>query len=256
MNIIARFNTERGAMTLEAVLFLPVFILAVMTLVGFIRMIGVHEKVTHAALDETNRLIAEAYAVKTPVGFAGRIEGRIKDENPKIREVTVSKFGYLYRDLYGSGIISFQLNGKAEMHMPLDFGQTYEMENRFKCRGFIGKQNRTAVLSFDEMEREGNSEIVWIFPMSGKRYHGEACIYVKNNPRQQVLNQRIRRQYEPCKLCKPEGLMNGVFVYCFPKTGEVYHKADCKVIDKYTVEIEREHAVEKGYTPCSKCGGE
>lgn len=249
------FNTEKGSITLETAIFLPVFFLAVITLGSFIKIVGVNENLTHAVMDETNKLMSQAYIIKAAPGFPGNVESRIAEENPRLQEIELSKFSYLYQDFYEDSLISFQVKGAVKVKLPLGFHQGYVIENRIKCRGFVGKKNRNDIFSFDDMEKDGDSNIVWVFPMSGKRYHNQTCGYVKANPTQQVLNQLIRQRYKPCKLCKPEELINGAFVYCFLKSGEVYHKADCKTVDKYTVEIEKEEALEKGYTPCSKCEG-
>ena len=44
-------------------------------------------------------------------------------------------------------------------------------------------------------------------------------------------------------------------VFCFQESGMAYHTADCRIVERYYVEIEKGKAEEQGYTPCSKCGG-
>jgi len=249
-------TTKKGYITLEAAIFLPVFIIAVLTLGYFIKVIGIQENVTYSAMDEANRLASQAYLIRAAPGFPNDLESRLQQENRAAEDVQVSGFHYLYSDLENDGLISFSVSGKVRLNLPFDLKNGFGMENHFKCRGFIGKSNRGTVMSFDDMEKEGDSQMVWIFPMSGTRYHSKSCSYVTAYATQVVLNSAIRSRYEPCRLCKPQDLPDGSFVYCFLNAGGAYHRADCKTIDRYTIEIEKEEALKKGYLPCSKCQGE
>lgn len=57
---------------------------------------------------------------------------------------------------------------------------------------------------------------------------------------------------------KQFSVVNEVQIYVFPKYGERYHIAGCKMFriypDNYIVMFKNE-AIEKGYTPCKLCGG-
>ncbi|MCE2604266.1 hypothetical protein LH384_34820, partial [Pseudomonas aeruginosa] len=78
----------------------------------------------------------------------------------------------------------------------------------------IGKAALANPMAFSEMETNGDSRIVWIFPMWGKKYHQEECTYIKANAKQLVLTGQIRKNYQPCLLCKPDRLPLGSLVYC------------------------------------------
>ncbi len=96
---------------------------------------------------------------------------------------------------------------------------------------------------------------VWVFPVAVERYHVVDCPYIKVNARQMLLTDSIRRRYEACSLCDPQGLPNGSLIYCFPRAGKVYHRASCTQVDRYVVSMSVTEAEKKGYTPCSKCEG-
>lgn len=70
------------------------------------------------------------------------------------------------------------------------------------------------------------------------------------------------RKNTPMARAEIESPKESHIVYIFPAWGERYHKKTCKyVTDSYKmdnwhyVEIQKEDAKAKGYTPCLKCGG-
>ena len=47
----------------------------------------------------------------------------------------------------------------------------------------------------------------------------------------------------------------GTRVYVFPEYGSRYHLSGCRVLERRCIEIEKDVAKARKYTPCSKCGG-
>ena len=43
--------------------------------------------------------------------------------------------------------------------------------------------------------------------------------------------------------------------FCFGSDGTAYHRGTCRTINRKSVAIDKSEAVERGYAPCSKCGG-
>ncbi|MEG0829038.1 MAG: hypothetical protein RSD88_00250 [Anaerovoracaceae bacterium] len=248
-------NTEKGFFTVEAAIFLPIFILGILTLGYLVKIVGITEGVSYIVLDETQYMAAQAYKTKVPLGFSQKVEKRVKKEAPLAKNIKVSKVRYLYNNGTTDGLISFQTDFFNDINLPLNFYPGMWMKTKVLCRGFVGARPKKDHMPFDEMEREGESHLVWIFPMAGKKYHDEKCTYVVNDPKQMICNQGIKARYSPCKLCHPEKLPLGSIIYCFITTGKAYHQGSCKTIDKYTVEIEKDEAKKKGYGPCSKCKG-
>ena len=246
---------KKGYITLEAAIFLPIFIIAVLTLGYFIKIYSTAENITYAMLDETSLLAARASSVKTAPLFCGNLKERVEEENGQTDKINISSFRYLHRDGKQDNLITVACSYRIRLALPFPVTDGAEMESRIRCRGFTGVKKTASPMSFDEMERDGAWNPVWIFPMSGKKYHSESCRYVKENAKQMVLTGALKRQYRPCGLCKPETLPVGMYVYCFTDSGHAYHRKNCRQVDKYTVEIDREEAQRKGYLPCSKCGG-
>ena len=65
----------------------------------------------------------------------------------------------------------------------------------------------------------------------------------------------IRAKYRPCPLCGSGRASSGARIYYFPSAGEAYHLSGCSALQRNYVEIDKKDAIERGYTPCSKCGG-
>ena len=244
-------------MTVEAAILLPIFIIGVLTLAYVIKLMAVQEAVFHSYTDEARRMSSEALIYKSEPFFESRLKNRLYEEIPiDISEVNLEDFKYLYYYKGNSGIISMNLDYQVNIRLPIKFYESLLISETLIVRGFIGADEELMPMPFEEMEREEDSQLVWIFPRSGGRYHQEKCTYISMDPREVLLSNSIRREFDPCSICKPSGIFNGNLVYCFIKTGESYHRGSCPIVDKYVISIEKDEAIKKGYTPCLKCGGE
>jgi hypothetical protein len=255
LRFMAKQNTKKGSYTLEAAIFLPLFIVGILTLGFTIRMIATAENITFAATDEAR--LAAGYSYNIPVAplFSSNLQNRIIDENPDTSLVDVGKFRYLYQNPEFDGLISFRVNYWVRAGLPLGMIEGMEVSQQYRCRGFIGRTAEGTAFSFDEMETNSSAMMVWLFPEGGERYHKKSCTFISSYPMQVILNQEIRRQYEPCAKCGSANSENGTFVCCFQAYGEAYHLQSCPTVDKYVISMERNQAEARGYTPCLKCGG-
>ena len=241
---------------MEAAIFLPIFIIGVLTFAYLIKFLSVQEGVFHSFVDEARVVGAEAPVnpLSAPF-FEPKLKERIYDENEGlVSNADVAYFLYLYPSHGMTGLISMDLNYDVDIKLPIPFYDKLPVSESLIFRGFIGKEEVQNPLSFDEMEKEKSSDPVWIFPRAGGRYHGEDCTYIKSEPRQMTMTNQIRRKYDPCGICDSGDLSDGSLVYCF-KTGHSFHTGSCPAVDKYVISVEKEDAVRRGYTPCSKCGG-
>ena len=252
-----RHNIRRrgGYITLEAALVLPLFIIAVLAIGYYIKVFGVMENVSYSMMDETARIASKAYITESVPLFESKLKKRITEDVPEAEDVDISAFRYLYTDGDKNDLIYVRTGFEMDSELPLGFGHTYKSDVSVKCRGFTGTENKGTPMSFDEMEEEGTWESVWIFPDRGEKYHSSTCSYVKANVSEMVLTGEIKDKYVPCSQCDAEKAKTGEFVYCFRESGTAYHRENCRHVTRYTIEINKEDAVDKGYSPCSKCGG-
>lgn len=249
-------SSNRGFMTVEAAIFLPIFIIGILAFAYQIKFMSIQEGVFHAFTDEARVLSAEAKI--NPLGaplFESKIKNRIHEENgTNISSLDIDNFLFLYYANGTTGIISTDLNYDINVKLPIPFCKTLPVSESLIFRGFIGKEEKESPLSFEEMEKEEESELVWIFPRSGGRYHLENCTYITSEPRQLTMSSLIRNRYKSCSICDSKQMSNGSMVYCFVKAGQAYHRATCPCVDKYIISIEKKEAIKKGYSACSKCG--
>lgn len=249
-------NTKRGFITVEAGIFLPIFIIGVLTLVYLIKLMAIQEAVFHSLTDEARKLSSEAFMYKYVPFFESRLVNRLYEENPiDISDVRLENFRYLKNYKGNSGMISMNLDYKVKLKLPIKFYQDFPISEALVFRGFIGKDEDVQPMPFEDMEKEEDSTLVWVFPISGGRYHQENCTYISAEPRETLLSDRIRRIYEPCHLCEPFNITNGNLVYCFTKSGESYHRGSCPLVEKYIISIDKEEAIKKCYKPCLRCCG-
>lgn len=246
---------KKGYVTLEAAIFLPIFVIGILTLGFCIKLFSTAENITNSMIDETGHLAARAYGKPVAAGFSAQLKQRISEENGQLRSLEVTEFRYRHAARGKTDLITAACKYEIGLSLPLPLKDSFDMESRIQCRGFVGKDSRENPMDFKEMERNGDSTLVWIFPMWGKKFHKETCVYVSNQPRQMVLTNDLKTQFRACELCGAQTVRPGSFVYCFMRAGMAYHRQTCKMVEKYTIEIEKQDAVAKGYTPCVKCGG-
>ena len=245
---------HNGSLTVEAAIFLPLFIIGMMTLGYLVKFNAVQENVFHSFADETGRIAAHA-SVNYPAFYKNDVLDRIEDENgSQIKNTKIKNFRYRIPTVKSNEVIASSIDYEIDIGLPAGFISTIPASDTVICRAFVGQEQTVAPMPFSEMENNVESETVWIFPRSGTRYHGENCSYIANDPKEYLLSQNIKSRYSSCKTCQPSNLREGALVYCF-STGNVYHKGTCTTVTKYVTSIEKAEAESKGYLACSRCGG-
>jgi hypothetical protein len=258
-----KFINRRGSLAVETAIFLPLFLIAVLTLGYLIRICGISENVYHSACDESLLIAAKGDIPVRLLTYKKDLTARVMDENSKdLDGVEVDKFLYRvpYVDVTNgrayTNLIGTTLDVDVKYRLPHLFRSTDKLSLTVISRAFVGHRNTGAEkTSFDEMEKDDDGELVWVFPRAGEKYHGENCSFIKNNPREVILDYKIRKKYSPCKLCKPNDAPNGRLVYCFPKSGGAYHLGECHTVKKYVISMTEEEAKSEGYRACKTCGG-
>ncbi|MGI6203892.1 MAG: hypothetical protein ACOYJH_01210 [Anaerovoracaceae bacterium] len=250
-----RIHTKRGYYMVEAAIFLPLFIIGVLTIGCFVKVIGVTENVIFAGCDEARYCAQEAYVHNTAPELKVMLGNRVMKENSDLEKASVSGIRYRYGGYGISDLISFDINYAVRVNLPVKMTETRSRKVRITCRAFVGADPENGPMGFAAMENDGDARTVYVFPQGGECYHKLSCTYVSSKPVQVTLNNGIRKKYGACGLCRPSSLGNGSSVYCFINYGETYHRRSCSCIDKYYIPLERSEAESRGYRKCSKCGG-
>ena len=248
-------RSTKGFYTVEAAIFLPLVLLAVVSLGYFMRVEGTWENCIHGAVDESALVASRSYDRANAAAIGPAVSKRINDDNPNLTEMRIRNLKVLYSDGQNEDLTSYRITAAIELVMPLGFSRRFEMDCGIKFRGFTGVDEESVPLGAEGLETYEQQDPVWIFPHSGEKYHDEDCTYVKAAASPAVLTSALRKQYDDCRLCDSENIPAGSIVFCFEGEDTAYHRGTCSSIMRHTSVIDRSEAVKKGYSPCTKCGG-
>ncbi|MBE6029391.1 MAG: hypothetical protein E7226_04480 [Clostridiales bacterium] len=247
------FRNRKGVYTVEAAICLPLVMLVVITLGYFIEADSAWENSMNAAFRECSYAQSSGLDLsKAAIGLKLR-----RDADGFGQDVNLNLSGrrYSYSDGRHTDLNTFRLRAEVDLALPLRFGRSFDYDAVVKYRDFVGLRYDRPALGADGLEQDEDSAAVWIFPQSGTKYHDENCTYVKATVHSCILTNALKRQYEPCAMCGSGSLPSGSMVFCFYGDDTCYHRGSCRSIKRHTVVVDRGEAEEKGYTPCSKCGG-
>lgn len=248
-----KINNKKGTYILEAVISMPVFIAAVIALMSLVPISAVCENIVFSAVDEMRMESVKTAFRKNPAALPMVCGNRIKQENSKLTSYQTRFYRYLYQDEGIEDLLSLDFSAEFSQKSPAAVFDSVVFDGTVTARAFTGKIHKKPPASQDQSPED--DKIVYIFPEWGMRYHGKSCTYVKANCRMVTLSQDTKKGYAPCKLCNAKSAQIGSPVFCFESSGRVYHLAECRVVERYYIEIKRSEAKAKGYSPCLKCGG-
>lgn len=248
-------RNTKGFYTLEAAIFLPLVILAVLSLGYFMKAEGAWEQCIYRALDESTETAAKAYDGVSAAAFKGKLQNRITQQDSPLEYAQAKRVLVMYSDGNNDSLTSFQLEAGMKLELPIGFGREFDFKTRVKYRNFVGKKSSGNPLGCDGLQENEKKDPVWIFPCSGEKYHSQNCTYVKASAEKKILNSALKRKYAACGMCRSGSLKSGTVVYCFKGEDTAYHRGSCRSIVRHIIVIDRSEAVKRGYTACSKCGG-
>lgn len=252
---ITKNITKKGFYTIEAAIFLPLVLLAVLSLGYFMRVEGTWEKCIHGAVDESRLIASRSYNKINAMSIGPAVSKRINDDNPILDQMKMKELRILYADRYTDDLTSYRIYAVINMELPLGFSREFVLDQGIKYRGFTGVEETTEPMGAEGLESYAEQRPVWIFPHSGEKYHSEYCTYVKASVSPKVLTEALKKRYDSCGLCDSENISAGSIVFCFGSEDTSYHRGSCSSIDRHTAVIDKQEAEKKGLRPCSKCGG-
>ena len=253
MNLRILIN-KKGSYILEAAIVLPLFISAVIVMNSVILMYTCIEDCNFIAANELRRSAAEAVIADTSLTVPYRIKKEILGKHSQVESMKLTDAGFR-TSRWGTDeliAVSFRMKLKGYGSPAFNAGAHYDLS--LVTRAYVGRERDEAAMSADEF-MDKDAEAVFIFPKRGEKYHSESCDFLKAASRSAALNEEIRRKYHSCPLCHSGKAENGSLIYYFPAAGEDYHLPGCAALQRNYIEIDKSTAIERGYTPCSKCGG-
>ena len=250
-----RGNTKRGFYTVEAAIVAPLVLLTIISLGYFIRVDGFWENCVHITAEECYVAASHGYGRDASPLSRNKVKRKVLAETPELESFRIRHYRAGYSENGIDKLTSFRLESSTHLALPLGFSRDLDFYGRIKFRAFAGKKDRAGPLGPDGLGEEIPEDPVWIFPAYGEKYHKENCTHVKATVHPELLTSSLKRRYAPCQLCHSENLPSGSLVYCFDGEDTAYHLGSCPSIKRRSVVIDRSEAIDRGYTPCSKCGG-
>ncbi len=247
--------SKKGFYTLEAAIFLPLVLLAVLSLGYLMRVEGTWENCIHGAVDESALAASRSYDPINAASVGAAVSKRINDDNPVLDEMKIKELKIMYNDGHTDDLTSYKIHASIKLDLPLGFSREFALEQGIKFRGFIGIEENADPMGVEGLETYSDQRPVWVFPHSGEKYHSENCTYVKASVSPKVLTEALKKKYDSCGLCRSGEIPAGTIVFCFGSEDTAYHSGTCSSIDRHTAVIDESEAGKKGYMACSKCGG-
>lgn len=250
-----RKSHKRGSIITESAITLPIFILAVVIMNSVILMYACIENCSFIAANEFRKGAAEAIFSDSAILIPHRIRSTVTENYSQIKDTRIRDYGYRSERWGQDELIIMTLRMKLEAPNPIGIKAAARYDLSLVTRAYVGKIQDSNCMTDDEFAGI-DSNPVYIFPARGERYHGAGCQFLKAVFKSATLDNSIRAQYRSCPLCKSGSLSNGASIEYFPAAGEAFHTSGCPSLKRKYIEIDKKDATKRGYTPCSKCGGE
>ncbi len=254
MNLMQNIRNKKGTYILEASLVVPPLILVMALLISVVSMIGAAGRALFSIGDELKMADIKAAFVSDPVSTPILIRKRVLEESKIIDSVHISDYGYLHEEMGMKDLISVGIRMNYSGLNPLGGMSLLSIEQRVRSRAFTGL-DRSGESGEHALSGYEYSEIVYIFPNRGEKYHNRNCPFLNPACEKVFLTGSIKSRFKACSNCGSGTASQGDIVFCFFTDGKVYHLGNCSAVDKYYVEIEKKDAEARGYSSCATCGG-
>ncbi len=250
-SIKRKLKMEKGSYVVESAIIIPIFIVAALSIIIFIRAYETNWKVNNILKDEVGLSAARASVLETDIFLRGRIDKRINEiGNINVNDVNIS-YSLKYKDF--DNLVRVALDYSLNIKVPIFAIGDYNKTAQALGRKFVGDIKSKETVTFDDMERDDDSHIVYVFPRDGERFHRLNCRVVAPKAEKVLLSDDIRASYTACEVCCKKKIDNGDTVIVFNGYGKRFHLSQCSFIKKQIEKIQRKTAEEKGYSPCKIC---
>lgn len=253
-NIRSAADGKKGSVVVEAAVTLPIFIIAVMVMNSVILMYAGIEDCIFISASEMRTGAAMAAVSDSSAAIPYRSRKLAVSEHSLVSDARLTEYGYREERWNHDELIymNLRLDLKAPGISRMNSEAFYDLS--VVTRAYVGKLRDAEAMSASEMTN-GASEAVFVFPARGERYHKRSCGFLTAEYTKGILDSTVRSRLGACPICDSGGAEDGCLIYYFPNAGDVYHLQGCSQLKREYIEMERLDALDRGYTPCAKCGG-
>lgn len=244
---------KKGSYIFETAMLLPFLFIAAVALSSLIPAFCAFENSVYSSCDEMRESSIRQATAKYDVCFSIRLEKRMDEELSKDVNFDIVKFRQGVRKYGSDDVMMLEYVVTTDFNNPVGIADNVEFDGKVMARAFTGRKEKGNPFTEEEFTKNCDSEKVYIFPKSGRKYHKEGCRYIRPACKAICLTGKIRKKWDTCSICKSEKANTGEMVFCFPDSGKVYHRSECSNVKKYYIEMEKFFAEKKGYMPCQVC---
>ncbi|WP_077390969.1 TadE/TadG family type IV pilus assembly protein [Mobilibacterium timonense] len=243
-----------GSYLVEGAICLPLFIIGIVTFLSVILMYAAVENANYVGADEMRRAMAEAGVFPSHITASRRIKNRMMEYSHLVESASIRDLRFRTEYMGIDEAIAISADMELRASNPMNFMSSARYRMSVMSRAYVGRKRPLKPATDGDMQ-DKNAAGVYVFPKRGEKYHRDGCTFMKAGTVTRSLDPYVRKQYKGCPVCRSGRAKDGTTVYIFPKYGEGYHLKSCGVLNRRYMEMEKETALERGYTPCSKCGG-
>lgn len=245
---------RQGSYIVESAIVVPVFLIGMVVLSAIVLFYSCIEDANYILATELRKGGIEAVLLEEQPLIPLEAERRIRNNHPIVQSHRILDYGFRKSRNGFDELIYIKIELYMESRNPMGFLGNGRYDVALMTRAYVGLERKTNPMSEADFRNE-LEDGVFVFPQDGERYHAKNCTFVQAESKVVSLNQSVKNKYSPCKVCKSNKAAEGSSVYIFPNYGASYHLTGCGVLRRRCIEIEKDTAVERGYTPCKKCGG-
>ena len=247
-------KNKRGSYLVEATLMLPIFMIAIMVMSSIISAYSCIEDANYISANQLRKSAAVASKVNAYTVIHHQISSELSSNHSQIDGFIVSSAVYRKNMLGIDEVIALDANMRLNTKNPIGFKAEANYKIKTVTRAYVGRVRKNTHMTVDDLTGEGD-KTVYIFPKRGEKYHNKGCTYMNSKVISTALTTGLRKEFDPCPVCKSKKAKIGISVYYYPVEGECYHLNGCRVMERNYIEITKKIAERRGYMPCSKCGG-
>ena len=148
----------KGFYTLEAAVFLPFVILAILSLGYFIKIEGLWENCIHGAIDESSVIASKSYSPVETMMIEEKIKNRVTEDNKELDTIEVDNIRIMHSDFHNDSLISYEMKASEYVEFPLIF------------KGLSEEKPTEVLLVLQDLKTVRRNSLYGYFPSQAKSF--------------------------------------------------------------------------------------
>lgn len=200
-----------GSYLIEAVLTLPICILAIVALALIIQVISICQSISFITAKETRNASLYTETFMYTVSLCNKIEDSVLKECGALTDFRVKKVDYPRKMGNIDDLIGITTQAQFTVENPVGIHGEIVFTEKLLSRGFTGALQDASPLEEAAFHQSGSSQKVLVFLRYGEKFHKSSCTIVKREAENQNTalemdrEDAVRKGYTACRLCCGSG---------------------------------------------------